>query len=98
MKASAKKTIKECKLLRGDVKMQVLVFATVRGGLQTAHIYHLHKSRSCVVPYTSLDLLGPLAGGDVTKWVKLTISSSCDLLRQSRWSGGTFSVDQGQFR
>ena len=31
---------------------------------------HLHKSRLCVVPYTGLDLLEPLAGGDVIKWVK----------------------------
>ena len=31
---------------------------------------HLHKSRLCVVPYTSLDLLEPLAGRDVIKWVK----------------------------
>ena len=53
--------------------------------------HHLHKSRLSVVPYTSLDLLGPLAGGDVIKWVKLSITSSHELLRQSRWSGGTFS-------
>ena len=32
--------------------------------------HHLHKSRLCVVPYTGLDLLEPLAGGDVIKWVK----------------------------
>ena len=31
---------------------------------------HLHNSRLCVVPYTSLDILEPLAGGDVIKWVK----------------------------
>ena len=26
---------------------------------------YLHKSRLCAVPYTGLDLLEPLAGGDV---------------------------------
>ena len=33
-------------------------------------VVHLHKSRLCVVPYTGLDLLEPLAGRDVIKWVK----------------------------
>ena len=51
----------------------LLLFSPDEGGKSdgtSLAFWHLHKSRLCVVPYTGLDLLEPLAGGDVIKWVK----------------------------